>query len=126
MVSSLSGVPIRLLVVSGHPVAAGALSAHLSRHGFDVVASVSDARAAAEAAARLTPDIALVDADTSDGWRSIVAALEGALSHQRIAVLAAYWSQQERRDANLRGIGATLLKRVDDRELAGQLRLLAA
>lgn len=126
MGSSLGIPSVRVLVVSGHPVASGALVAHLSRHGFEVVATAGNALCAAEAAMRLQPDVALVDADIAGGWRAVVAALEGAMARQRIAVLAAYWSQQERLDATSRGIGATLLKRVDDRTLAGQLRSLAA
>jgi len=113
----------RLLIVSQHRAAADALCDHLSRHGF-VVAQASSESAAREAATA-RPDVVLLDADVSGGWRPIVAALRDLVPADRIAVLASYWHADEQREAIAGGIGGTLLKHLDGSALARQLRELS-
>lgn len=116
---------MRLLLVSDHRAAGDALTAYLERHGIEVVARVTTPGAAAEAAAMLSPDVALVDAEVACGWRPVVVTLGSVLNSHRIALLSSYWSQHERREATRTGIGATILKRVTGGALALQLRSLA-
>ncbi len=117
--------PRRLLIVSQHRAAADALSDHLSRHGFVVVARATCAGTAAHEVRDARPDVVLVDADVPGGWRPVVAALDGLLDRGRIAVLAAYWRSDEQREAIASGIGATLLKHLDGSALARRLRALS-
>src|SRR5512141_1168015 len=106
----------RLLIVSQHRAATEALSDHLSRHGF-VVAQASIENAAEEAA-NVQPEVVLLDADVSGGWRPVVAALRDVVPPERIAVLASYWHSDEQREAVAGGIGGTLLKHLDGSALA--------
>ncbi len=116
----------RLLLVGDDPVAAEALSAHLSRHGFLVVGRVRTADAARTAARYTEPDVVLVDSAVRDGWRTVVDALDGVLEHGRIAVLASYWDADARRDAAATGVGAVILKAMQGGTLVGRLREIAA
>jgi len=120
-----SGPPCRLLLVSDRRAPSEALRVHLAYHGFEILAHESSAPGAAEAARREQPDVVLIDAAVPGGWQPIVAALEGITPHERIAVLAAYWSSEGREAARRSGIGATLLKRVEGAELVTRLRSLA-
>jgi DNA-binding NarL/FixJ family response regulator len=116
----------RLLLVGDDPVAAEALSAHLTRHGFLVVGRVRTADAARTAARYTAPDVVLVDSAVHDGWRNVVDALDGVLEHGRIAVLASYWDADTHRDATATGVGAVILKAMQGASLAGRLREIAA
>jgi DNA-binding NarL/FixJ family response regulator len=117
---------LRLLLVTDHRGAGDALAAHLSRHGFDVVARACTPGEAAEAVRTVGVDVALVDGDVACGWRAVVQAVAEPLGRHRVAVLSAYWGQQERSDARRCGIGAAILKAASGAALAGQLRALAA
>jgi DNA-binding NarL/FixJ family response regulator len=116
----------RLLLVGDDPASTDAIATHLSRHGFLVVGQVRTAEAARTAARYTDPDVVLVDAAVHDGWRAVVAALDGILEQTRIAVLASYWSSDERRAASASGIGGVILKAVEGDSLAGRLREIAA
>ncbi len=119
-----SQIPLRrLLIVSQHRAATEALCDHLSRHGFIVAQAACESAAREAAAAR--PDVVLLDADVTGGWRPIVAALRDLIPPERIAVLASYWHADEQREAAASGIGGTLLKHLDGSALARQLRALS-
>jgi DNA-binding NarL/FixJ family response regulator len=115
----------RLLIVSQHRAATEALSDHLSRHGFAIVAQATCAESAAREAAIANPDVVLLDADVPGGWRPVVAALRDCIPAAKIAVLASYWHTDEQREAVASGIGGTLLKHLDGSALARQLRELS-
>jgi DNA-binding NarL/FixJ family response regulator len=51
----------RILLVDDHPLTRSALAGLLMQHGFDVVGEASDGEEAIEAAARLLPDLILLD-----------------------------------------------------------------
>ncbi len=119
-----SSTPCRLLLVGDHREASEALRTHLAHHGFTIVAHETSAAGAAVAARRQPPDVVLIDAAVSGGWQDVVVALDDIVPHDRIAVLAAYWSTNARRAATRTGIGATLLKRVEGVELVHRLRML--
>ena len=51
----------RILLVDDHPLTRSALAGLLTQHGFDVVGEASDGEEAIEAAARLQPDLILLD-----------------------------------------------------------------
>jgi DNA-binding NarL/FixJ family response regulator len=112
----------RLLIVSQHRAATEALSDHLSRHGFAVVAQATCAESAVREAAIVNPDVVLLDADVPGGWRPVVSALRDCIPAGKIAVLASYWHTDEQREAVASGIGGTLLKHLDGSALARQLR----
>jgi DNA-binding NarL/FixJ family response regulator len=116
----------RLLLVGDDPASSDAIATHLRRHGFLVVGQVRSAEAARTAARYTDPDVVLVDAAVHDGWRAVVAALTGVMDQAHIAVLASYWSSDERRAANATGIGGVFLKSVEGDSLAGRLRAIAA
>jgi DNA-binding NarL/FixJ family response regulator len=116
----------RLLLVGDDPVSSDAIAMHLRRHGFLVVGQVRSAEAARTAARCTEPDVVLVDAAVHDGWRAVVAALDGVMDQAHIAVLASYWSSDERRAASATGIGGVFLKSVEGDSLAGRLRAIAA
>jgi DNA-binding response OmpR family regulator len=116
----------RLLLVGDDPASTDAIATHLRRHGFLVVGQVRSAEAARTAARCTEPDVVLVDAAVHDGWRAVVAALEGVMDRGHIAVLASYWSSDERRAASATGIGDLILKAVEGPSLAGRLRAIAA
>ena len=116
--------PCRVLLVADHRGATAALGAHLRHHGFAVVGLEAAPAAARAAAARERPDVVLIDASVEGGWQAVVRALD-AVSPCRVAVLAAYWGSDARRDAAEAGIGATLLKQVSGGELVARLRALA-
>ena len=119
-----SQIPLRrLLIVSQHRAATEALCDHLSRHGFIVAQAACETAAREAIAAR--PDVVLLDADVTGGWRPIVAALRDLIPPERIAVLASYWHADEQREAAASGIGGTLLKHLDGSALARQLRELS-
>jgi len=126
MDASVDSRRLRLLLVTDHRAAGDALAAHLSRHGFEVVARASTPAEAADALRDVAVDVALVDGDVACGWRGVVQALDGLLGRRRVAVLSSYWDQQGRNDARRCGIGAAILKAVTGAALAGQLRALAA
>ncbi|HEX8939183.1 MAG TPA: 2-oxoacid:acceptor oxidoreductase family protein [Candidatus Limnocylindrales bacterium] len=117
--------PRRLLIVSQHRAAAEALSDHLSRHGFVVVARATCGGTAAHQVRATRPDVVLVDGDVPGGWQQVVTALDGLLDRGRIAVLASYWRSDEQREAVASGIGGTLLKHLDGSALARRLRELS-
>jgi DNA-binding NarL/FixJ family response regulator len=116
----------RLILVSDDPAASEALAVHLTRHGFVLVGQVRSAEAARIAARYTEPDVVLVDAAISGGWRAVVEALDGVLESGRIAVLASYWGADERQEAAESGIGAAILKAVEGGALALRLREIAA
>lgn len=116
--------PCRVLLVADHRGATTALGAHLRHHGFAVVGLEAVPAAVRAAAARENPDVVLIDASVDGGWQAVVRALD-PFSPCRIAVLAAYWGSDARRDAAEAGIGATLLKQVGGGELVERLRALA-
>ena len=53
--------PLRVLLADDHELVRQALKALLEQHGFEVVAEAADGRAAVAAAARLRPDVAVLD-----------------------------------------------------------------
>src|SRR3989442_3785382 len=54
----------RILLVDDHPLTRSALAWLLRQHGFEVVGEASDGEEAVEAAARLAPDLILLDPST--------------------------------------------------------------
>ncbi|MFM2105227.1 MAG: hypothetical protein RL338_259 [Chloroflexota bacterium] len=116
--------PCRVLLVADHRAATTALGAHLRRHGFHIVGLEAAPAAVRAAAARELPDVVLIDASVGGGWQAVVSALD-SISPHRVAVLAAYWGSEARRDAAEAGIGATLLKQVSGGDLVARLRALA-
>lgn len=116
--------PCRVLLVADHRGATTALGAHLRHHGFAVVGLEAAPAAVRAAAAREHPDVVLIDAAVAGGWQAVVRALD-SVAPCRVAVLAAYWGSDARRDAAAAGIGATLLKQVSGGELVASLRALA-
>lgn len=113
----------RLLLVSDDATSAEALRAHLARHGF-LVGVANSARAAAKASEETHPEVVLVDAAIHHGWQSVVAALDGLVPRNRIAVLAAYWTTDGRHTAEEVGIGGILLKQLEGEALVSRLREL--
>jgi DNA-binding NarL/FixJ family response regulator len=57
----VQGQPIRVVVADDHPAMLSAIVGLLELHGFQVVASVADGRAAVAAIAAEQPDVALLD-----------------------------------------------------------------
>jgi DNA-binding response OmpR family regulator len=113
----------RLLLVSSDLRAAEALRVHLEHHDF-VVCNATDAATAAAVIGELRPDLVLIDAAVSHGWREVVRALNGEFPRARMAILAGYWSTAARQAAAEAGIGGIFLKQMEGRRLADRLRAL--
>ncbi|MBI3745470.1 MAG: response regulator transcription factor [Chloroflexi bacterium] len=78
-----------VLVVDDHAGFRARVRAMLEAHGFDVVGEVADGQAAVAEAARLQPDLALVDIQLPDIDGFIVAArLREAGSARRIVLIS--------------------------------------
>lgn len=113
----------RLLLVSSDVRAAEALRVHLERYGF-VVCNAVNAATAEAVIGELRPDLVLIDAAVTQGWREVVRALNGEFPRARMAILAGYWSTAARQAAAEAGIGGIFLKQMEGRRLADRLRAL--
>jgi DNA-binding NarL/FixJ family response regulator len=118
---------IRILVVDDHPIVRSGLTSVLSSQAdFDVVGEASNGDEAMAAAARLTPDLVLMDL-RMPGRNGVdaSAAILAARPSTRIVILTTYASDGEVLRAIEAGAVGYLLKDVPHEELFRALRAVA-
>jgi DNA-binding NarL/FixJ family response regulator len=101
----------RILLVDDHPLTRSALSGLLQQHGFDVVGEAADGEQAIERAARLRPDLILLDLSMPglDGL-SALPRLREAAPDCEVVVLTASGTEENLLGAIRGGAAGYLLK----------------
>ena len=107
----------RILLVDDHPLTRSALAGLLSQHGFDVVGEASDGEEAVESAARLRPDLILLDLSMPgvDGLTALPR-LRTAAPECEVVVLTASGTEEENLLGAIRGGAAGYLLKSEPPE----------
>jgi DNA-binding NarL/FixJ family response regulator len=116
--------PVRLLIVDDHPVVRQGLRTFLStRAGFEVVGEAGDGETAVADAARLRPDVILMDLVMPglDGLEAI-SRIRAADPAARILVLTSFASEEQVLPALRRGAAGYLLKDAAPGEVEAAIR----
>jgi DNA-binding NarL/FixJ family response regulator len=113
----------RILLVDDHPLTRSALAALLQQHGFDVVGEAADGAEAIEAAARLSPDLVLLDLSMPgmDGLTALPRLREAAPDCE-VVVLTASGTEDNLLGAIRAGAAGYLLKSEPPARIAEFLR----
>ncbi len=113
----------RVLVVDDHPLTREALSSLLAQHGFDVSGQASDGAEAIELAARLQPDVVLLDLTMPelDGLSALPRLRERAPDAE-VVVLTASGTEENLLAAIRAGAAGYLLKTESPERIADFLR----
>ena len=116
----------RILLVDDHPLTRSALAGLLTQHGFDVVGEASDGEEAIEAAARLEPDLILLDLSMPglDGL-SALPRLREAAPQCEVVVLTASGTEENLLGAIRGGAAGYLLKSEPPERIVDFLRGVA-
>jgi DNA-binding NarL/FixJ family response regulator len=116
----------RILLVDDHPLTRSALAGLLAQHGFDVVGEASDGEEAIEAAARLAPDLILLDLSMPglDGL-SALPRLRAAAPDCEVVVLTASGTEENLLGAIRGGAAGYLLKSEPPERIVDFLRGVA-
>ena len=120
--------PIRVLVVDDHPVVRQGLRAFLaSREGIDVVGEAADGDAAVAEAARLRPDVVLLDlAMPGAGGLDAIARIRDGGNGPPVLVLTSFAGEDQVVPAVRAGASGYLLKDVPVAELEAAVRTVHA
>jgi DNA-binding NarL/FixJ family response regulator len=112
----------RLLIVDDHPLTREALSSLLRAHGFDVVGCASDGEEAIGAAARLQPDLVLLDLSMPglDGVHALPL-LRTAAPESEVVVLTASGTEENLLASIRAGAAGYLLKTEPPERIASFL-----
>ena len=112
----------RILIVDDHPLTREALSSLLGAHGFDVCGSASDGAQAILEAARLRPDVVLLDLSMPglDGL-SALPRLREAAPETEVVVLTASGTEENLLSAIRAGAAGYLLKTEPPERIAAFL-----
>jgi DNA-binding NarL/FixJ family response regulator len=104
-------VPTRILIVDDHPITRDALSSLLQAHGFEIVGVAADGAEAIEEAARLQPELVLLDL-TMPGMDGVTAlpGLREAAPGCEVVVLTATGTEENLLSAIRGGAAGYLLK----------------
>jgi DNA-binding NarL/FixJ family response regulator len=116
----------RILLVDDHPLTRSALAGLLTQHGFEVVGEASDGEEAVEAAARLEPDLILLDLSMPglDGL-SALPRLREAAPKCEVVVLTASGTEENLLGAIRGGAAGYLLKSEPPERIVDFLRGVA-
>ena len=112
----------RILIVDDHPLTREAMSSLLGAHGFDVCGCASDGAEAIEEAARLRPDLVLLDLSMPglDGL-SALPRLRDAAPDSEVVVLTASGTEENLLAAIRAGAAGYLLKTEPPERIAAFL-----
>ena len=116
----------RILLIEGHDDVRQALSGRLRGLGdFDVIGDTSSLTKALDLAARLTPDLILVDFATSAPYAAeLCARIRQASPASRLVVFTAFADAETRARYEQAGAAACLLKDIGFGRLVDELRTL--
>jgi DNA-binding NarL/FixJ family response regulator len=116
----------RILLVDDHPLTRSALAGLLKQHGFEVVGEASDGEEAIEAAARLEPDLILLDLSMPglDGLGALPRLREAAPQCE-VVVLTASGTEENLLGAIRGGAAGYLLKSEPPERIVDFLRGVA-
>jgi DNA-binding NarL/FixJ family response regulator len=116
----------RILLVDDHPLTRSALAGLLVQHGFEVAGEASDGEEAIECAARLRPDLILLDLSMPglDGL-SALPRLREAAPECEVVVLTASGTEENLLSAIRAGAAGYLLKSEPPERIAAFLRGVA-
>ena len=116
----------RILLVDDHPLTRSALAGLLTQHGFDVVGEAADGEEAINAAARLQPDLILLDLSMPglDGLGALPR-LRGAAPECEVVVLTASGTEENLLGAIRGGAAGYLLKSEPPERIVDFLRGVA-
>ncbi len=116
----------RILLVDDHPLTRSALAGLLTQHGFEVVGEASDGEEAVEAAARLAPDLILLDLSMPglDGLNALPRLREAAPKCE-VVVLTASGTEENLLGAIRGGAAGYLLKSEPPERIVDFLRGVA-
>lgn len=117
---------LRVLLADPHPVVRGGLRSWLAGHDLDVVAETGTATEAIEAAARLRPDVAVVDARPTEEVAPLCAAIVERSPDTATVVYAGHLDEESVLAAAAAGARGYLLKGAPKPDLADVLRRVAA
>ncbi|HEY5058140.1 MAG TPA: response regulator transcription factor [Gaiellaceae bacterium] len=119
-------MPTRVLIVDDHPLTREALSSLLRSHGFDVPGCASDGVEAIAAAARLQPDLILLDL-SMPGMDGITAlpGLREAAPDCEVVMLTASGTEENLLSAIRAGAAGYLLKTESPEKIASFLEGVA-
>jgi DNA-binding NarL/FixJ family response regulator len=121
------GEPIRVVVADDHPVVREGLRSFLaSRPGLDVVGEAADADGLVDAAARLAPDVVLVDLMMPGGGIEAIHRLRSLATPPRALVLTSFAGDDQVIPALRAGAVGYLLKDVDPSDLEAAIRTVHA
>jgi len=117
---------IRLLIVDDHPIVRQGLRTFLSsRPGLEVIGEASDGDEAVAQAARLAPDVVLVDlVMPRGGGLDAIRRIRAAGERPKVVVLTSFAGDDQVVDAVRAGAAAYLLKDVPPVELEAAIRLV--
>jgi DNA-binding NarL/FixJ family response regulator len=119
--------PIRLVVADDHPVVREGLRSFLgTRPGIDVVGEAADADELVAAAARLEPDVALVDLMMPGGGIEAIHRMGSLANPPRSLVLTSFAGDDQVIPALRAGAAGYLLKDVDPADLESAIRTVHA
>ena len=115
-------MPARILIVDDHPLTREALSSLLGAHGLDVIGSASDGLEAISEAARLQPDLVLLDLSMPglDGLTALPRLREAAPECE-VVVLTASGTEENLLAAIRAGAAGYLLKTEPPERIAAFL-----
>jgi DNA-binding NarL/FixJ family response regulator len=115
-------MPARVLVVDDHPLTREALASLLRTHGFEVAAQASDGAEAIDAAARVQPDLVLLDLSMPgvDGLTALPGLREAAPGCE-VVVLTASGTEENLLAAIRAGAAGYLLKTEPPERIAAFL-----
>src|SRR3954447_7978279 len=119
-------MPARILIVDDHPLTREALSSLLGAHGLDVIGCASDGAEAIVEAARLQPDLVLLDLSMPgvDGLTALPQLREAAPNCE-VVVLTASGTEDNLLGAIRGGAAGYLLKSEPPERIVGFLRGVA-
>ncbi len=105
-----------------HPRSRALLSAHLSEHGFDVVAEAARAQDAVAAAAEHAPDLCVLDVSMPGSGVAAAAAIKERLPNTKVVMLSTYVDTEDCLESLRAGADGYLAKDMDWDRLPHVLR----